>query len=39
MACESAGSVDAEVSQDLNHTSEGMWVNFDKRANSPLSKA
>ena len=39
MACESGGSVDAEVSQDLNHTSEGMWVNFEKRANPPLSKA
>lgn len=39
MACESGGSVDADVSQDLNHTSEGMWVNFEKRANPPLSNA
>ena len=39
MACGSGGSVDAEVSQDLNHTSEGMRVNFEKRANPPLSKA
>ena len=39
MAFESGGSVDAEVSQDLNHTSGGMWVNFEKRANPPLSKA
>lgn len=33
MTCESGGSVDAEVCQDLNHTSEGMWVNFENRAN------
>ena len=39
MAFESGGSADAEVSQDLNHSSEGMWVNFEKRANPPLSKA
>ena len=29
MACESGGSVDDE----------GMWVNFEKRVNPPLSKA
>lgn len=39
MAYESGGSVDAEVFLDLNHCSEGMWVNFEKRANPPLSKA
>ena len=27
MACESDGAVDAEVSQRLNHTSGGTWVN------------
>ena len=27
MACESDGPVDAEVSQRLNHTSGGTWVN------------
>ena len=27
MACESDGPVDADVSQRLNHTSGGTWVN------------
>ena len=31
MACESDGPVDAEVSQRLNHTSGGTWVNKKKQ--------
>ena len=33
MACESDGPVDAEVSQRLNHTSEGTWVNKKTKDN------
>lgn len=36
MACESGGLVDAEVYQDPNHTSEGMWVNFEKKSESTV---
>ena len=38
MACESDGPVDAEVSQRLNHTSEGTWVNKKKTKNKKEQK-
>ena len=38
MACESDGPVDAEVSQRLNHTSEGTWVNKKKNKKQKRAK-
>ena len=38
MACESDGPVDAEVSQRLNHTSGGTWVNKKKTENKKEEK-